>query len=89
MVSAHDGACRLVVSDNGKGFPEDEIEHVFEKFYRVQDSRPGGTGLGLSIARGFTQAMGGTIQLQNIPDGGARCTIDIPAESSSLNELKQ
>lgn len=43
----------LVVADSGPGFPQNEIDKVFDKFYRLQGSRPGGTGLGLSIARGL------------------------------------
>ena len=45
----------IEVSDSGKGFPESDINKVFEKFYRVQGSKPGGTGLGLSIVKGFVR----------------------------------
>lgn len=77
----------LVVEDNGSGFPENEIEKVFDKFYRLQRSRSGGTGLGLSIVKGFTEAHDGTVSLENIPHG-ARFTIEIPAEVSYLNNMK-
>lgn len=56
----------LVVEDTGHGFPKEEMEKVFEKFYRLKNSGTGGTGLGLSIAKGFVEAMGGTIRLQNM-----------------------
>jgi two-component system sensor histidine kinase KdpD len=79
---------RLLVSDTGPGFPTDEIKHVFEKFYRLQRSRPGGTGLGLSIVKGFVEAHGGTVTLRNLPLSGAEFTIDIPAEATYLNSLK-
>jgi len=78
----------ITVADNGKGFPEDEIDKVFNKFYRLQGSRPGGTGLGLSIAKGFVEAHGGTISLKNLPLSGALFTIEIPTEVSYLNALK-
>ncbi len=78
----------IEVSDNGSGFPKEETEKVFEKFYRLKNSKAGGTGLGLSIARGFTEAQGGTIHLTNHPDGGAIFTITLPAEVSYLNKEK-
>lgn len=78
----------LEISDNGKGFPEDKTELVFEKFYRLPDSRTGGTGLGLSIVKGFTEAQGGTVSLRNNRDSGACFTVRIPAETSYLKNLK-
>jgi two-component system sensor histidine kinase KdpD len=78
----------LTVADNGPGFPQKEIDKVFDKFYRVLGSKPGGTGLGLSIARGFVEAHGGTIDLENLPVCGAKFTIRIPTEVSYLSGLK-
>lgn len=79
---------QIVVEDNGKGFPEGEIENVFEKFYRLKNSKTGGTGLGLSIVRGFIEAHNGNIKLENGKEGGAKFTITIPAEASRANNLK-
>ena len=76
------------VMDNGKGFPEDEINYVFDKFYRLKNSKTGGTGLGLSIARGFVEAHNGTIDLTNLATSGAKFTINIPAETSNFNKMK-
>jgi two-component system sensor histidine kinase KdpD len=76
------------VSDTGKGFPEKEIDRVFDKFYRAHGSRSGGTGLGLSIVRGFIEAHGGTITLRNLPLSGAEFIITIPTELTYLNHLK-
>jgi two-component system sensor histidine kinase KdpD len=59
-VQDKDGLCLITISDNGPGLPEEELELVFQKFYRVSDSGTGGTGLGLSIAKGFTEALNGT-----------------------------
>jgi len=75
---------QVIVEDNGNGFPEDERPRVFEKFYRLKRSGTGGTGLGLSIVRGFAQAMGGKIMLENVATGGARFTVSIPAEKAHL-----
>lgn len=73
---------KIIIEDNGNGFPEEEIKKVFEKFYRLKTSKAGGTGLGLSIVKGFTEAMGGSVLLENVCTGGARFSITIPAETS-------
>jgi two-component system sensor histidine kinase KdpD len=76
------------VSDNGQGFPPDEVSKVFDKFYRLKHSRSGGTGLGLSITRGFIEAHQGKIKLENKAKGGAIFTISIPCEMSFITNLK-
>lgn len=81
-------SCMITVEDNGKGFPPDEREKVFGKFYRVKYSKTGGTGLGLSIARGFVEAHKGTIVLESSSTGGAKFIICIPTETSYINEMK-
>ena len=78
----------IIISDNGKGFPESEIPYAFDKFYRLPETKAGGTGLGLSIAKGFTEAHKGTIKLENNESGGAKFTIEIPAITSFINNLK-
>jgi len=78
----HADILQLIIEDNGEGFPEAEIENVFDKFYRLKDSKAGGTGLGLSIVKGFTEALKGNIGLRNKLTGGARFTIEIPCETS-------
>jgi two-component system sensor histidine kinase KdpD len=76
--------CKIIVKDNGNGFPVNEIDKVFDKFYRLQTTKTGGTGLGLSIVKGFVEAMKGEISLQNIVKDdvicGAEFTILLPAE---------
>lgn len=84
----HTDLLEIVVEDNGPGFPSEEIKNVFDKFYRLKNTRTGGTGLGLSIVKGFTEAHNGTVTLENIDTGGARFIITIPAETSYLNNLK-
>ena len=74
------GIMNLQVMDRGPGFPRNEISLIFNKFYRVEGSKPGGTGLGLSIAKGFVEAQKGTIIVENRQNGGAKFTIKIPTE---------
>lgn len=83
----HDN-CVIVISDNGNGISESEKQYVFDKFYRVPNSKTGGVGLGLSIVKGFVEAHNGRIKLENNVDGGAKFTIEIPAEASYINNLK-
>jgi len=77
-----DGADLVIrVRDRGPGIPEEELERVFEPFYRLESSRnrdSGGTGLGLSIARDVAQAHGGSLQLANAPGGGLEATLRLP-----------
>jgi len=81
-------SCIVSIIDNGPGFPESEIKLVFDKFYRLPNSKTGGSGLGLSIVKGFVEALGGQITLQNNITGGAMFTIVIPCETSFINNLK-
>jgi signal transduction histidine kinase len=77
-----DGADLLIrVRDRGPGIPEEELERVFEPFYRLESSRnrdSGGTGLGLSIARDVAQAHGGSLQLANAVGGGLEARLRLP-----------
>ncbi|MBC2885554.1 sensor histidine kinase KdpD [Ochrobactrum sp. CM-21-5] len=71
----------LEIADRGPGIPDSDLEQIFDTFYRVRkgDHVQAGTGLGLSIARGFVEAMGGTITAHNRPDGvGAVFTLSLP-----------
>jgi two-component system sensor histidine kinase KdpD len=73
---------RIVVSDSGPGIPATELEHIFDKFYRVPGTATGGTGLGLAICRGLVEAHGGTLSAANIASGGAAFTIRLPVDGS-------
>lgn len=88
IAACHADVLEIVVADNGPGFPKDEMNDAFNKFYRLRQTKAGGTGLGLSIVKGFTEAMGGTIDLENGTTGGAKFTIEIPAETSYLKNMK-
>jgi signal transduction histidine kinase len=82
QVIVEDGAALVIrVQDQGPGLPPEELERVFEPFYRVESSRnrdTGGTGLGLSIARDIAQAHGGTLILRNLPQGGLEAILSLP-----------
>ncbi|MBI3760631.1 MAG: DUF4118 domain-containing protein [Chloroflexi bacterium] len=67
-----DESLLVQVSNQGPHVPEEHLEHIFDKFYRVTAAdRVTGTGLGLSICRGIVEAHGGRIWAENLPDGFA------------------
>ena len=76
----------LVVADRGIGIPGDQLEHVFERFYRGDPSRsrtldgahPEGAGLGLSIAHWIVEEHGATIQVSSPSGQGTRVTVSLP-----------
>jgi len=79
-----DWAC-ITVADRGIGIPEEDLTHVFDKFYRVQ--RPDnitGTGLGLAICKGIVEAHGGWIAAQNRAGGGVIVTMALPLKGKTL-----
>ena len=70
-----DGHLAIVVADTGIGIPPDELDRVFDRFYRADASRArtsGGFGLGLSIVRDLVQAMGGTVSATSAPGEGSQ-----------------
>lgn len=81
-LSAADLGDRVVfrVVDFGPGIDEDEHERVFQPFQRLDDAPEGkGVGLGLAIAKGFVEAMGGSIELDDTPNGGTTISISVPS----------
>jgi two-component system phosphate regulon sensor histidine kinase PhoR len=79
----------LTVADQGRGLPEADLGRVFERFYRVDQSRtrdPGGTGLGLSIVRQLVELHGGRVRAANRPEGGALFTISLPHQIQPRNQ---
>ena len=67
------------VSDTGIGIPEDQVPHVFERFYRAEEARSTeGLGLGLSIARQIAEDHGGSIEVRSKPREGSTFIIRIP-----------
>ncbi len=81
VAQRHRFTLTLEVRDCGPGIPADELGKIFDLFHRVRqgDKARAGTGLGLAIARGFMQAMGGSIKARNREDSGAVFEIEFPA----------
>jgi two-component system sensor histidine kinase CpxA len=72
----------IIVSDNGPGLPEDEVDRVFTPFYRLEKSRnraSGGAGLGLAIVRNCVEACKGTVRCRNRVPSGLEVEIRLPA----------
>ena len=70
---------KLFVNDNGPGVAEDELQYLFDRFWRKDKSRTrsaGGTGLGLAIAKQLVEAQGGTIEARNLPQGGLQVVVE-------------
>ncbi|KPX03323.1 sensor histidine kinase [Pseudomonas syringae pv. coryli] len=75
------GRMELTVSDRGPGFDSENLEQVFDRFWRAERSRArysGGSGLGLSIARAICLEHDGTIEVRNRPGGGSVIRLEIP-----------
>ncbi len=83
IVLGRDGdSAMLSVLDEGPGIPEEDLPHVFDRFYRAQRSRDrtsGGAGLGLAIVKAIVDRHVGTIEAANRPEGGASVTLRLPA----------
>ena len=75
------GKSYIRVTDNGCGIPEDAVEHIFERFYRVDKARSretGGTGLGLSITKTIVQLHHGAIKVHSKLQEGTTFVVRIP-----------
>jgi signal transduction histidine kinase len=80
-VEDHPGQLTIIVRDEGPGIPDDQLDKVFDPFYRLEGSRnrdSGGTGLGLSIARNIAQLHGGKLHAQNSSGGGLKIVLTMP-----------
>jgi two-component system sensor histidine kinase KdpD len=84
-VEAHvaESGLKMAVTDRGTGIPPEDLERIFDKFYRVH--RPdsvGGTGLGLAICKAIVEAHRGRISAQNRPGGGSVFTLTLPLDQT-------
>ena len=80
---------RISVADQGIGIPGDEIDRIFERFYRVDPARArttGGTGLGLSIVKHVAASHGGSVDVWSEPGAGSTFTLVLPSWSHDLDE---
>lgn len=76
---------RVIIADTGIGIAEEDLPHVFERFYKADKARTsskGGSGLGLSIAATIVRQHGGTITASSVPGQGTTFEISIPLQSS-------
>jgi len=83
MLSAGEDVAYITVEDNGIGIPEEDLDHIFERFYRVDKARSrqaGGTGLGLAIVRDTVRRRGGSVEARLRDEGGTIFTICLPLE---------
>ncbi|WP_291855047.1 transporter substrate-binding domain-containing protein [Marinilabilia sp.] len=69
--SKQDNYLKFWVSDTGRGIPEEDLPHVFERFYQAGNHQAGGTGLGLSIARRIVEYLGGELGVESIENEGS------------------
>jgi two-component system sensor histidine kinase SenX3 len=84
-----DDDVRITVADHGIGIPGDEIDRIFERFYRVDPARArdtGGTGLGLSIVKHVAASNGGSVEVWSEPGAGSTFTLVLPSWSHELDD---
>jgi two-component system sensor histidine kinase KdpD len=80
--SACGGQVELRIVDHGKGLPKGSDSAVFAPFQRLGDrDATTGVGLGLSVAKGFMEAMGGTIRTEDTPGGGLTVVLSLPVSA--------
>ena len=77
-VSSSPDAAQIAVDDEGPGVRPEDAGHVFDRFWRARGAPPGGTGLGLAIAAWIAERHGGTINVTNLPEHGARFQVRLP-----------
>ena len=79
-VSSHDGVARIVVEDSGRGIPEDDLDHVFDRFWRGPDVRhTAGSGVGLAVVKELVHAHNGDIRVSSKEGFGATFVVTIPS----------
>lgn len=83
--SCHTDLLEVIIEDGGHGFTESELKDVFRKFSRERNMQTSGSGLGLSIVKGFTEALGGHVDVAKSALGGARFTVIVPVQTTYMN----
>jgi signal transduction histidine kinase len=76
---------KVSIADNGSGLPDDEVNRIFDRFWRSEKSRnraAGGAGLGMAIVKQLVEAQGGKVGAQNVATGGLEIWFILPASQS-------
>jgi len=74
-----DGRFVFCISDQGEGVPQDELQRIFHKFYQLDSShKQEGNGLGLALVKQIIDGCNGTIQVENLPEGGCCFSVTLP-----------
>jgi signal transduction histidine kinase len=77
----------MVVADTGSGIGANDLPHIFEHFYRADESRArssGGTGMGLAIVKSLVEAHGGRVTVESAPGTGSVFTVTLPRQSQEV-----
>lgn len=85
--NCHADLLRIVVQDNGKGFTDVPVKDIFSKFSKSRSANSTSSGLGLSIIKGFTEAMGGSLEAKNVKDAGALVEVTLPVKTININAV--
>jgi two-component system, OmpR family, sensor histidine kinase KdpD len=88
-VNYHDNNYSINIKDNGTGISKEHLDHIFDKFYRVQGNKTGGSGLGLSISKGFIEAHRGSIKVESDKDIGTSFIITLPIKLFKIKDEQQ
>jgi two-component system sensor histidine kinase BaeS len=81
IASKRDKSLRILFQDSAPGINDEQLQHIFERFYRAEGSRnraSGGSGLGLAICQNIVEAHGGRISASHSPSGGVCITLSLP-----------
>ena len=85
-------AITAAVADTGEGIPADKLEHIFDRFYRIEDSRArtegNGAGLGLAIVKQMVAAHGGEVRVESKPGEGSSFFITLPAVEAVSGKVR-
>ncbi len=87
-LKAVNGRAEITVTDNGEGIPVEHMEHIFDRFFRVDHSQGrtenSGAGLGLAIAKAVIEAHSGTISLKSSPGQGTTVRVLLPLADNEV-----
>ncbi len=90
QVNLSDGWVEIHIADHGPGIPSDQLERIFDRFFRGDSSTlTPGFGLGLPIAKGLIESMGGTIAIESVLSQGSVVTLRFPAAGDNIGPITE